>query len=615
MKSMRLKISVYVGVLVLIISIALGVLAYNNGSSAVLAEVEAFLQNEAKVAAERLDAFLETQLMILETIAVRADIVNMDWDIQRPVIDNEGARLTQFTALGVIDKQGNLRHGVDSLIDISGQPHVEGALRGERTISDLIVSGTDGTIGISFAVPIEQDGEIVGALMSRMDGHFLSEFTDGLGYGERGWGYIMHPSGRIYAYPDRDYVIKGANMLQDSEFGPVAKALQELGIGNEGLITVQLGGTHHYTGLAIIPSTGWIVSIGADKAEALVNIDRFKSFVTIATIILVILGALTAVILAARIANPLRQVQDVIELVAGGDLTSKSEVTSKDEVGRVANALNATVDRLHSVMSQVNESTSELASTSEETAAATQEVSASIEEVASTTNHFASTLDLMNSRAQEMAATARGISEKAAAGDRAILEIVQEMDLLRANTEKLAQDVSGLSILSEQIGQIIEVINDIAEQTNLLALNAAIEAARAGEHGRGFAVVADEVRKLAEESAEATTGIVSLIGQIQNGIANAVQGMSEGADQTGGALISVNESGQILREILNEVEEIVGSVEMISQGFSETASSGQEIASATEEQAATIGTIASSTQELTNLGVRLQELVHSFKLM
>lgn len=614
MKSMRLKISLYVGTLVLLISVALGILAYNNGSSAVLAEVESLLQNEAIVAAERLDALFETQLLVLETIAARPDIATMDWETQRPIVESEGRRLTQFTALGVIDKHGNLRHGVDSLIDISGQVHVEGALRGERTISDLIVSDTDGSIGISFAVPIRRNGEIVGALMSRMDGHLLSDFTDGLGYGENGWGYIMHQDGRLYAYPDRSYVLQGGHMLQDEEFEVVAEALNELGVGNEGVISVYLAGTHHYTGLAKVPSTGWIVSVGANKAEALVNIDRFKSFLTLATIVLVILGAITATVLAARISNPLRQVQDVIEIVGEGDLSTQVDVKSRDEVGRVAAALNSTIDRLHSVMSLVNESTVELAGTSQETAAATQEVSASIEEIASTTNHFASTLDDMNNRTQEMAATARVISAKAAQGDQAILQIVQEMDALKTNTEKLVKDVSSLSVLSEEIGQIIEVISEIAEQTNLLALNAAIEAARAGEHGRGFAVVADEVRKLAEQSADATTGIVGLISQIQYGIASAVDGMTEGAGQTGEALVSVSESGQILREILDEVEDIVGSVEKISQGFSETAGSGQEIASTTEEQAATIGAIASSTQDLTNIGVRLQELVQRFKL-
>ncbi len=112
MKSMRLKISLYVGgTLVLLISVALGILAYNNGSSAVLAEVESLLQNEAIVAAERLDALFETQLLVLETIAARPDIATMDWETQRPIVESEGRRLTQFTALGVIDKHGNLRHG------------------------------------------------------------------------------------------------------------------------------------------------------------------------------------------------------------------------------------------------------------------------------------------------------------------------------------------------------------------------------------------------------------------------------------------------------------------------------------------------------------------------
>ncbi|HKM43107.1 MAG TPA: methyl-accepting chemotaxis protein, partial [Limnochordia bacterium] len=284
------------------------------------------------------------------------------------------------------------------------------------------------------------------------------------------------------------------------------------------------------------------------------------------------------------------------------------------EIGRVAQALNATIKSVREAMGLVSTTTDELASTSQEMAAASEQVSASIEEVASTTNQFSSSLDMMNTNAQDLSATVDGVSSQAAEGDGAVVNVVKQMNALREDTQKMSRDVTSLGTLSDEIGKIVDAISAIADQTNLLALNAAIEAARAGEHGRGFAVVADEVRKLAEESSQATAEITSLIHQIQNGISTTVSGMGNSAEQADQALSSVNASGRILRNILASVEGIVGQVQGISAGIQETNAAGHEISSATEEQAASIEEVASSAQDLTDMGIRLQELVRHFKL-
>jgi methyl-accepting chemotaxis protein len=193
-------------------------------------------------------------------------------------------------------------------------------------------------------------------------------------------------------------------------------------------------------------------------------------------------------------------------------------------------------------------------------------------------------------------------------------EILEQMEALQENTQRMAKDVSGLGSLSDEIGTIVNTISAIADQTNLLALNAAIEAARAGEHGRGFAVVADEVRRLAEQSSTATTDIESLIGQIQSGIAATVSGMIEGSTKTDVALDNVNQSSKILNSILGAVEEIERQVEEFTAGLEQVNSGGHGIASAAEEQAASMQEVAVSAQSLMDMGAKLQELIRHFKL-
>ncbi|HBN95996.1 MAG TPA: hypothetical protein DDZ66_06830 [Firmicutes bacterium] len=350
------------------------------------------------------------------------------------------------------------------------------------------------------------------------------------------------------------------------------------------------------------------------EAEVLEDVYALRSSFVVVSVAFLVIGVLVAIILGRQIANPLQQVQVVIEAAAAGDLTEVVDVSSKDEIGAVANALNKTMESIKEVLGLTSRTTSDLADTSGRLAAASQQVSASVEEVASTTNEFSGTLDSMNTNAQVMNETVQGVSRQATDGTRAISDIVRQMQILRDNTQNLANEVGSLGSLSDEIGNIVNTISAIADQTNLLALNAAIEAARAGEHGRGFAVVADEVRKLAEQSSTATTDIGSLIGQIQNGITATVSGMSEGSRQAEMALDNVNQSSEILGNILEAVEEIERQVEEFTAGLEQVNSGGHEIASATEEQAASMQEVANSAQDLMDMGTKLKELIQHFKL-
>jgi methyl-accepting chemotaxis protein len=220
----------------------------------------------------------------------------------------------------------------------------------------------------------------------------------------------------------------------------------------------------------------------------------------------------------------------------------------------------------------------------------------------------------MHANAQVMSSTSQEVSDHAAAGEQALEAIVGQMHDLRVNTDDLADKVNTVGASSKKIGEIVNTINDIAEQTNLLALNAAIEAARAGEHGRGFAVVADEVRKLAEQSAQATAEIAALVRQTQSDIEAAVKEMHEESAHVEQLLSTVRTSEEELHKILVAVNQMTSQIEELTQGLTEVNTGGHEIASATEEQAASIQEIASSAHDLTEMAEKLKQQTDFFTL-
>ena len=613
MKSIATKISLFIGLLALVMCGGLGLFAYTRSSSAVLAEVEQALTLVAKEASRYVNSTLESQLNLLEAIAERPEMKSMNWEEQLPTIRSEEKRLSQFLALAVVDSTGLARYSDGSTADLRDRDYIIGAMAGKSVVSDLIVSRVNNSLVLMYAVPIRENGKVVGALIARGDGIMLSEITAPLGYGKNGWAYIFHPDGTLYAHPDRNCVLDQANIFS-GDLANAGRAVRELGVGNTGAVGFQLEGTARVFGVAPVSSTGWILGVGALENDVLEHAYQLRTFLIAISIAFVALGVVAAVIIARQIAKPLQQVQQVVEALAEGDLTQASQVHSSDEIGQVATALNVTVENLRQAIGLVADATNELAGTSQQMAAASEEVSASIEEVASTTNQFSSALDMMNESAQSMGETADNISKQALQGEDAIEDIVKQMNGLRDDTQHMSDDVAKLGTLSNEVGKIVDVISAIADQTNLLALNAAIEAARAGEHGRGFAVVADEVRKLAEQSSAATSEITSLINQIQGGISSTVSGMDHSTNQATHAMDSVDKSGQILRSILRAVEGIVGQVQEISAVIEQTNSGGHEIASATEEQAASIQQVSNSAQDLTDMGAKLQELVRHFKL-
>lgn len=388
-----------------------------------------------------------------------------------------------------------------------------------------------------------------------------------------------------------------------------------------------------------------------------------KSFVAQATLIsnLVILLAIVLFgilgwYISRMIVNPIRKLQVLMKQAGDGDLTVQGDYRSKDEVGQLNASFNDMTSTLRTILQQVTNtselvaaSSEELTANSEETTKATEMIAHTMEEMANGSTQQIQSVEetvvivkevstgvtQIAANARQVEITANEASEKAVHGNEAIGQAISQMKSINNTVNGLSGVVRGLGEKSNEIGQIIESITNIASQTNLLALNAAIEAARAGEQGRGFAVVADEVRKLAEESAKSAQQIASLISSIQGQTHEAVQSMDLATEEVNTGISVVNKAGESFQQIqhsvsqvANEIQEVSIAIEQISKStdqivsnvdviaeVSETVSAGtQNVSAASEEQLASMEEIASSSSALSQMAEDLQVMINKFKV-
>ncbi|WP_342573676.1 methyl-accepting chemotaxis protein [Solibacillus sp. FSL K6-1781] len=514
-----------------------------------------------------------------------------------------------------------------------------------------------GTISLESAQ--EKVKEII---LGEKNGDGTRNINASIDLGENGYMIVYSQEGTRIAHPSKE----GASAWDDEDENGIKFAQEMIKIANDG------GGFTFYNSALpnnkeqieekvsyskVDPNWDWVVTASTYMMDFNQPATELFNIILIVSGISIILGVIIIWFSANLITKPIIKVTEQMGYLADGDLTKELLlIKSKDEISRLADAMNLLHNNLRNSMKKVSETSETLTSHSEELSQSADEVKMGSEQVASTVQELAAGSETQANNASDLASVMNTFVEtvqeanesglRIEGNSKAVLSMtndgaelmkqsIQQMEKIHSIVNESVEKVAGLDKQSQEISNLVTVIKDVADQTNLLALNAAIEAARAGEHGKGFAVVADEVRKLAEQVSNSVTDITGIVDNIQKETFIVSDSLKVGYKEVELGKTQIESTGETFEGISVAVTEMVNSITTIGKNLSEISASTQEmnnsvveIASVSEESAAGIEQtsasvqqtssimeeVAGSSKHLANLAEELNTLVREFKL-
>ncbi|NQD93632.1 methyl-accepting chemotaxis protein, partial [Pseudomonas sp. CrR25] len=466
------------------------------------------------------------------------------------------------------------------------RPWYKGAqAAGGTTLTEPYVDAATGGLIITIATPAKPAGVVGGDLSLQT----LVDIINSLDFDGMGYAFLASADGKILVHPDKSLVMKRLEDVFPGNTPRIGSEFSEVEVNGETRILT-------FTPVKGLPSVNWYIGLSVDKAKAYAMLSEFRASAIVATLIAVVLIILLLSMLIRVLMQPLNVMGKAMQDIAQGegDLTKRLAIQSNDEFGELAKAFNRFVERIHGSIREVSSATSQVNEVAKLVVNASNSSMINSDEQSSRTNSVAAAINQLGAAAQEIARNAADASTHASDargqaedGRQVVEKTIQAMNDLSSKISSSCSHIETLNSKTVNIGQILEVIKSISQQTNLLALNAAIEAARAGEAGRGFAVVADEVRNLAHRTQESAQEIEQMIEELQVGSRESVTTMTESQRYSEESVEIANQAGERLGSVTQRIGEIDGM--------------NQSVATATEEQTSVIESLNMDIIEINTL--------------
>ena len=593
-KNLRFSHKILLAAALIVIAAFASFTLYNDylQRNAIREDLDNYLHEMGDVTASNIQTWLTGRILLIESLAQ-----NLAIDPQSTKVASlleQKALTSTFMASYLGDASGSFTIRPDAKMPDGFDPRVRPWYKGAEsssgsTLTEPYIDAATGQLIISVATASRNGGQSIGVVGGDLSLQTLIETLNALDFDGMGYAFLVSADGKILVHPDKALVMKSLSEAYPQNTPRISGDFSEIEVeGKTRIVT--------FTPIKGLPSVNWYIGLSVDKDKAFSMLSEFRASAIIATVIAVAIIIALLGMLIRVLMQPLhvmtRAMQDIAD--GEGDLTRRLTIQNQDEFGILGTAFNRFVERIHGSIREVSSATEHVNEVALRVVSASNSSMLNSDEQASRTNSVAAAINQLGAAAQEIARNAAQASQQASDArslaedgqqvvDRSILAMNQLSDMISASSS----NIETLNSKTVNIGQILEVITSISQQTNLLALNAAIEAARAGEAGRGFAVVADEVRNLAHRTQESAQQVQTMIEELQVGARESVSTMSNSQRHSQDSVEIANQAGERLNSVTQRIGEIDGM--------------NQSVATATEEQTSVVESINMDITEINTL--------------